>query len=150
MINLAYKLFASPAGYTVPPPSRGSADAAGLDLRACIDEPIVIEPGESAVFPLGVAVHIPRGHVGIMAGRSSLGVKHCISLCNSIGVIDADYRGELNAALINLGKQPYTITQGERIVQLVIVPFVAATPVVADELEETERGAGGFGSTGKF
>ena len=148
-MTLKIKILPSPEGYTVPLPSAATAGSAGLDLAACLDRPVTLRPGEIAVIPCGAAVEIPAGHVGLVFGRSGLGIKHGVTLANSVGVIDSDYRGELRAGLINRSGEPYTVQPGERIAQLVILPYAACTPVLADELSESDRGAGGFGSTGR-
>jgi dUTP pyrophosphatase len=130
-------------------PSRGSAHAAGFDLRAAVDSPLTLEPGQRALVPTGIAIAIPNGFEGQVRGRSGLALKHGIALVNAPGTIDADYRGEIGVILINLGQEPFTIQRGERIAQLVIAQVAMAELAVADSLEETPRGAAGFGSTGK-
>ncbi len=127
--------------------------AAGLDLTACLPrnsmpESITIAPSEIVKVPLGFACAIPAGYGGQVRPRSGLSTKHGISLPNAPGTVDADYRGEMFIALINLGTEPYTISHGERIAQLVIAPVVRASFYEVDELDETQRGASGFGSTG--
>ena len=130
-----------------------SAEAAGVDLRACIDEPMVIEPGKICKIPTGIALSaedaVARPFAYLLFGRSGLGVKHGITLANSVGVIDSDYRGEIVAGLINQSDEPYTVQPMERVAQLVLVPIERMSFSVAQELDETVRGAGGFGSTGK-
>lgn len=121
---------------------------AGADLRASLDEPVEIAPGRSQWVPTGVAVGIPAGHVGLLFPRSGLACKHGICLANGVGVIDSGYRGEIRAKLLNLGDGAYTVTPGDRICQLVIVPFTTALFECVDALDGTERGSGGFGSTG--
>lgn len=127
-------------------PERGSADAAGLDLRAAASA--IIPPGGRERVSTGVRVAIPRGHVGLLFGRSSLASKRDLRPSNAVGVIDADYRGPVLADLRNDGQAPREIAAGERIVQLVIVPVPAVTLQAVEELSSTERGGGGFGSTG--
>ena len=129
-------------------PQRQTAGSAGFDLCACIQEPVVLEPGDSALFPTGLAAEIPQGHVGLIFTRSGLGVKHGIALSNGVGVIDSDYRGEIRVGLTNLSDTPYTVQPGDRVAQLAVMPVVRARVVQAQELDETGRGAGGFGSTG--
>ena len=148
-MDLKVKLIPSPEGYTVPLPAAATAGSAGLDLAACIDAPVTLEPGRIAVLPSGLAAEIPAGHVGLVFGRSGLGIRHGITPANSVGVIDSDYRGEIKVGLINLGESAYTIQPGERIAQLVILPYAACTPVVVENVSVSERGAGGFGSTGR-
>ena len=130
-------------------PRRATPGAAGLDLCACLDAPLTLAPGQLALAPTGVAVEIPEGMVGLLFGRSGLGVKHGVCLSNGVGVIDADYRGEICAGLCNVGSAPYEIQPGERVAQLVLLPIAAPQPEEAEELTETARGAGGFGSTGR-
>lgn len=130
-------------------PERQTPGSAGYDLCACIQDPAVIGPGDTGVFPTGLALEIPEGHVGLVFCRSGLGVKHGISLPNCVGVIDSDYRGELVVPLRNFGDKPYTVQPGERIAQLVIVPVALPRLEEARELSSTQRGTGGFGSTGR-
>ena len=119
---------------------------AGLDLR--ITEDVWLRPGERKMVPTGVRVAIPEGYVGLCFPRSGLASKHGISLSNSVGVIDSGYRGVIGATLINHDKKPHMLYKGERVCQLVIVPFVACELEIVEELDETERGEGGFGSSG--
>ncbi len=130
-------------------PERQTPGSAGYDLCACIQEPVVLEPGDSFAFPTGLAAEIPAGCVGLMFTRSSMGVKHGITLPNSVGVIDSDYRGELVVPLQNYGKEPYAVQPGERVAQLIIVPVALPRLEEARELSSTQRGTGGFGSTGR-
>lgn len=131
-------------------PQRATEGAAGLDLRACIDAPVTLAPGGLAMFPSGIAVSLPgSGYAAFVFARSGLGVKHGISLSNGVGVIDSDYRGEICVGLCNLGTQPYEIQPGERIAQLVVMPVCPLPVQEAAELDQTQRGAGGFGSTGR-
>lgn len=130
-------------------PQRQTEGAAGYDLRACVEEPVVLEPGDSFAFPTGLAAEIPAGCVGLVFTRSSMGVKHGITLPNSVGVIDSDYRGELVVPLQNYGKEPYAVQPGERVAQLVIIPVCLPLLEEARELSSTQRGTGGFGSTGR-
>ena len=130
-------------------PQRQTEGAAGYDLRACVEAPVTLEPGEGYSFPTGLAGEIPQGLVGLIFCRSGLGVKHGISLPNCVGVIDSDYRGELVVPLRNFGDGTYTIQPGERIAQLVIVPVALPRLEEARELSSTQRGTGGFGSTGQ-
>ena len=130
-------------------PQRQTEGAAGYDLRACVEAPVTLEPGEGYSFPTGLAGEIPQGLVGLIFCRSGLGVKHGISLPNCVGVIDSDYRGELIVPLRNFGDKAYTIQPGERIAQLVLVPVFLPPVAEVEELSETQRGTGGFGSTGK-
>lgn len=130
-------------------PQRQTEGSAGFDLQACIEAPVTLAPGGSYAFPTGIAAEIPQGCAGLMFTRSSMGVKHGITLPNSVGVIDSDYRGELIVPLRNFGDKPYTVQPGERIAQLVIVPVALPRLEEARELSSTQRGTGGFGSTGR-
>ena len=130
-------------------PTYGSAEAAGADLYACLDESLVINPGESVFVPTGLAMEIPRGYAGLIYARSGLACKRDLAPANKVGVIDSDYRGEFIVVLHNHGNQPQEITHGERIAQLVITPVLTPGFVNSDELTDTVRSAGGFGSTGK-
>lgn len=132
-------------------PVYGSEGAAAADLCAvCAEDGIVIQPNQRVMVPTGIGVEIPQGYVGLLFARSSLGVKHGISLSNGVGVIDSDYRGEIKVGLINLSDSQYTLLPGERIAQLAIMPVVSAAFVQAETLQETARGEGGFGSTGRI
>ena len=131
-------------------PTRGTAGSAGADLYACIDESITIKPGDLKLIPTGIAIALPDSSVvAYLYARSGLGVKHGICLSNGVGVIDSDYRGEVCVGLCNVSDMPYTIEPQERIAQMVISPVIIPELTECDELDETERGAGGFGSTGK-
>ena len=131
-------------------PAYQTLGAAGLDLAACLPEgsPVTIEPGAIVLIPTGLAVAIPHGFEGQVRARSGLSTKHGIGLPNAPGTIDSDYRGELRVALINLGRQAFTVTHGMRIAQLVIAPIAHAVIEEVDALDDTARGSGGFGSTG--
>ena len=138
-------------GVTIHLPKRGTAGAAGMDLFAAISEPVTIAPGELVKIPTGVAIGLPGPEtVGLIYARSGLAVKHGIALSNSVGVIDSDYRGELIVGLCNLSRTAFTIQPEERIAQLVIAPVYLAKIVQTEDLDETERAAGGFGSTGRY
>lgn len=130
-------------------PVYGSQDAAGADLYACVGDRTVIEPGCTVMIPTGIAVAIPRGYVGLIFARSGLGIKRGLAPANKVGVIDADYRGEIMVALHNHSNAAQVIEPFERVAQMAIVPFVQVSYEEADELDETERGIGGFGSTGR-
>ena len=130
-------------------PQRQTEGAAGYDLCACLEAPVTLQPGEGYPFPTGLAAEIPQGYTGMVFCRSGLGVKHGISLPNCGGVIDSDYRGELVVPLRNFGDGTYTIQPGERIAQLVIMPVLLPEIVEVEELSQTQRGQGGFGSTGR-
>ena len=130
-------------------PQRQTEGAAGYDLCACLEAPVTLEPGEGFSFPTGFAAEIPQGLVGLVFCRSGLAVKYGVSLPNCVGVIDSDYRGELIVPLRNFGDKPYTVQPGERIAQLVIIPVCLPLLEEAEELSSTQRGTGGFGSTGR-
>lgn len=130
-------------------PTYGSEESAGADLYACLDESITILPGKSYLFHIGIAMEIPSGYVGLVFARSGLATKKGLAPANKVGVIDADYRGEIMVPLFNQSDEPRVIEHGERIAQLVITPFVAAKWNVVNELECTNRGENGFGSTGR-
>lgn len=131
-------------------PSRGTQGSAGLDLCACIDSPLTLNGGDTALIPTGIAIALPSANYGAFVfPRSGIAVKHGIGLLNSVGVIDSDYRGEIMVGVINQKKEPYTIESGERIAQMVIMPVSMMPTEEVAELDETDRGAGGFGSTGK-
>lgn len=129
-------------------PKYGSADAAGADLYAVMDEPLTLAPGQTALVHTGLAVEIPTGFVGLVCARSGLATKRGLAPANKVGVIDADYRGEVMVALHNHGVEAQTIDHGERVAQLVLVPYLTADYEQAQDLSDTDRGAGGFGSTG--
>lgn len=130
-------------------PAYGSAAAAGADLYAVLDAPLTLVAGETVPVRTGLAVEIPAGFVGLVCARSGLATKRGLAPANKVGVIDADYRGEILVALHNHGTAPQTVDPGERIAQLVLVPYLTAAYEEADSLTDTVRGAGGFGSTGR-
>ena len=129
-------------------PTYGSEYAAGADLYACIDKPIVIKKRETVFIPTGLSMEIPEGLVGLIYARSGLGSKKGLAPANKVGVIDSDYRGEIMVALHNHSKQDYELQVGERIAQMVFTPYYMAT-FKEEKLSSTKRGTGGFGSTGK-
>ena len=130
-------------------PTYGSAEAAGADLYACLQEQVTIEPGATAFVPTGLAMELPQGYVGLIYARSGLACKKGLAPANKVGVIDSDYRGEFIVALHNHGNQAQTVASGERIAQLVIAPVFTPGFEETDVLSDTQRSAGGFGSTGK-
>lgn len=137
-------------GDTIPFPFYASAGAAAMDLHACVEAPVTVAPRDLVSIPTGIAIALPSAdHVALVFARSGLGIKHGISLANGVGVIDSDYRGEISVGLTNLSDVPYTIQPGDRIAQLAVMPVVRAQLTQVDELDKTDRGAGGFGSTGK-
>lgn len=129
-------------------PTRGTDGAAGFDLYACIDEPMTLNKGDTALIPTGIAIAVPNKYAAFIHSRSGLSIKKGICLLNSVGVVDSDYRGEVCVGVIKATDGPYTIEPFERIAQMVIKPVEIPTLVETTELDETERGAGGFGSTG--
>ena len=130
-------------------PTYGSAFAAGADLYACLEEPVTIGPGETYWVSTGIALEVPVGCAGLVYARSSLGAKRGLAPANKVGVVDSDYRGEVRVVLFNHSPEPQTINPGERVAQFVITPVVTPQYVEAEELLDTDRGTGGFGSTGE-
>ena len=130
-------------------PVRATSGSAGFDLCAALEAPLTLAPGKLASVPTGIAVKLPEGSVGLLFGRSGLGVKHGITLSNSVGVIDSDYTGEIIVGLCNVSDEPYTVMPLDRIAQLIVASPLPVTLVPAETLGETERGEGGFGSTGR-
>lgn len=120
-----------------------------MDLRAALDAPVVLQPGKRALVPTGLYLGLPEGYEAQIRARSGLAIRHGIGLVNGIGTIDSDYRGEICVALINLGEEPFTVQDGDRIAQMVIARYERVEWEPAENLGETERGAGGFGHTGK-
>lgn len=148
-MKLQIKPLSEKIGTDIPLPYYATAGAAAMDLHACIDAPITLPAGERALIPTGLAVAIPAGYVGIVAVRSSMGIKNGVTLANGIGVIDSDYRGPLGMCLLNTTKEPYTVQPGDRVAQLMLLPVAQAELEVVTELDETARGQGGIGSTGR-
>lgn len=137
-------------GDSLPLPAYGTEGSAGLDLRACLDDPLVLEPGQTELIGTGLAIHIADpGLAAMILPRSGLGHKHGIVLGNLVGLIDSDYQGELMISCWNRGQSTFTIEPGERIAQLVLVPVVQARFEWVESFEESDRGAGGFGHTGR-
>ena len=129
-------------------PTYGSEFAAGADLYACLEEAVTIAPQQTKLIPTGLAMEIPLGWAGLIYARSGLATKRGLAPANKVGVVDPDYRGEIMVSLHNHGTEPQTVEAGERIAQLVLTPYLTARFLEAEELSETVRGAGGFGSTG--
>jgi len=146
----AIRIMSLPHGAELPLPQYQSVLAAGLDLLAAVpaDDPLELEPGARALIPTGVAIALPAGHEGQVRPRSGLAVRHGVTVLNSPGTIDADYRGEVQVILINLGDESFVVTRGMRIAQLVVAPTYRAKFIEVDRLGETERASRGFGSTG--
>ena len=132
-------------------PAYETADAAGMDLRAAVgeDAPVTLKPGERAMIPTGLTIALPAGHEAQVRPRSGLAARHGVTCLNTPGTIDADYRGEVKVILINLGQEAFVIRRGERIAQMVIAPVTRAELSIVATLDETQRGSGGFGSTGR-
>ena len=135
-------------GQGLPLPATATAMSAGADLLAAVTEPLTLEPGARALVPTGVAIQLPEGFEAQVRPRSGLALNHGVTLLNSPGTIDADYRGEIGVVLVNLGTEPFRVTRGMRIAQLVVQPVSRVRWREADTLDDTGRGAGGFGSTG--
>ena len=149
-MELNVKALSPKIGAEIPAPFYASAGAAAMDLHACVDQAVTIPAGGRAVIPTGIAIALPSGgYVALVFARSGLGIKHGIAPANCVGVIDSDYRGEILVGLQNSGDTDFTIQPGERIAQLMVTPVVQAELKIVDELDDTQRGAGGFGSTGK-
>lgn len=137
-----------PHASDLPLPAYETPSSAGMDLRAAISEPIIMEPGQRILIPTGLQMALPVGFEAQVRPRSGLAIKHGITMLNSPGTIDADYRGEIKVIAINHGSESFTISHGDRIAQLIIAPVVQAQIQEVDDLDETLRGSGGFGSTG--
>ncbi len=137
-----------PHAEDLPLPGYESASAAGMDIRAALDEPITLKPGERILIPTGLQMALPDGYEAQIRPRSGLAIRNGITMLNSPGTIDADYRGEVKVITINHGQEDFTVNHGDRIAQMVIAPVVQLSIEEVDSLDETERGAGGFGSTG--
>ena len=146
MVTLKIRTLPHFAG--LPLPAYQSEQAAGLDLPAAVEEPLLLSPGRRAAVPTGLALELPEGYEAQVRPRSGLALKQGVTVLNSPGTVDADYRGEVKVILINLGEEDFLIERGMRIAQLVVAPVTQARIEVAAELEESGRGAGGFGSTG--
>jgi dUTP pyrophosphatase len=149
MINITVSLKVLPHGEGLPLPAYATPDSAGVDLIAALDAPLVLAPGERKDIPTGLAMALPQGWEGQVRPRSGLALRQGLTVLNSPGTIDADYRGEMRVILINLGQTAVTIARGDRIAQLVIAPVSRAAWDVVEVLPETQRGTGGFGSTGR-
>lgn len=149
-MELRIKPLSPLVGTSIPLPRFATGGAACMDLCACIESPLTLAAGQRALVPTGIAIALPSAdYVALVFARSGLGIKKGVCLSNGVGVIDSDYRGEIGVGLVNLGDEPYTVQPGDRIAQLMVVPVVQPTINVVDELDETDRGAGGFGSTGR-
>lgn len=150
MKQVKLKILDGRLGREIPIPQYATKGSAGIDLRACLKEKLVVEPGQTHLIPTGMAIHIEDPSLAaIILPRSGLGHKHGIVLGNLVGLIDSDYQGELMVSCWNRGLLPFTIEIGERLAQLVLVPVVQAKFIHVDDFEQTERGSGGFGSSGR-
>jgi dUTP pyrophosphatase len=150
MQKIELKILDSRLGDEFPLPDYATAGSAGMDLRALLDEPLDLEPGETTLIPTGMAIHVADPSLAaIILPRSGLGHKHGIVLGNLVGLIDSDYQGQLFVSCWNRGKQSFRVEVGERIAQLVVVPVVHASFEIVDEFDTSERGAGGFGHSGR-
>lgn len=149
-MELKIKAVSPKIGRELPLPTFATDGAAAMDLCACIDTPVTIPAGARTVIPSGIAIALPSpDYVALLFSRSGMGIKSGISLSNSVGVIDSDYRGEIGVGLHNTSDADYTVHPGDRIAQLMITPVIRPTVTLVDELPASERGAGGFGSTGR-
>jgi dUTP pyrophosphatase len=150
MHQIDVKILDPRLGDQFPLPGYATPGSAGMDLRACLDEPLILKPGQTELIPSGIALHISDpGLAATILPRSGLGHKHGIVLGNLVGLIDSDYQGQIFISCWNRGDQAFTIEPGERIAQLVILPVVQATLNIVNEFDKSERGEGGFGHTGK-
>lgn len=148
-MSLRVPLSRLPHGQGLPLPGYATDGAAGLDLAAAVEAPLTLAPGERALVPTGIAIALPEGYEAQVRPRSGFAIKHGVTVLNSPGTVDADYRGEIRVILINLGQAPVTIVRSERIAQLVIAPVLRAVLEETETLPASARGAGGFGSTGR-
>ena len=146
MTDVAVKIL--PHGEGLPLPAYATAGAAGMDLCAAVDAPVTLQPGERSLIPSGLAIALPQGFEAQLRPRSGLALKNGVTVLNSPGTIDCDYRGELKALLINHGEAPFVVERGMRIAQLVVAPVTRASLIAVEDLDQTERGGGGYGSTG--
>lgn len=148
--TLQVKILDPRIGKELPLPEYATQGSAGLDLRACLDEELVLEPGQTTLIPTGLSIYIADPNLcAMLLPRSGLGHKHGVVLGNLVGLIDSDYQGQLMVSCWNRGHQTFTLTPGERIAQMVLVPVVQAEFEIVDDFTETERGEGGFGSSGR-
>ena len=149
-MELKFKAIHPKVGREIPLPQFATPGSAAMDLRACLDGPVTLQAGARSVIPTGLAMALPSAdYVALVFARSGLGIKKGVCLSNGVGVIDSDYRGEIAVGLVNLSGEDYTVQPGDRIAQLMVVPVVQPTVTLADELDETDRGSGGLGSTGR-
>jgi dUTP pyrophosphatase len=150
MKKLQVRVLDPRVGQDIALPGRATAGSAGLDLRACIDAPLVLEPGQTHLVPTGIAIHLADpGLAAVLLPRSGLGHKHGIVLGNLVGLIDSDYQGQVMVSVWNRGSHPFTIEPGERIAQMIVVPVVQVELEIVQQFGASARGAGGFGSSGR-
>jgi len=150
MQSIDFTIVDTRIGNSIELPSYASNGSAGLDLRACVDKELLVSPGDTHLIPTGIAIYIrDPGYAGLIVPRSGLGHKHGIVLGNLVGLIDSDYQGQLFVSCWNRGETPYNVAEGERIAQLVIVPVAQVKFNQVESFDDSERGTGGFGSTGK-
>lgn len=149
-MELKFKALNPKIGREIPLPQFATPGSAAMDLRACIDRPVTIRAGERTVVPTGLAMALPSAdYVALLFARSGLGIRNGVCLSNGVGVIDSDYRGEIGVGLVNLSQEAYTVQPGDRIAQLMVVPVERPTVSLVEDLDDTSRGSGGFGSTGR-
>ena len=149
-MELKFKALNPKIGREIPLPQLATPGSAAMDLRACIDRPVTIRAGERTVVPTGLAMALPSAdYVALLFARSGLGIRKGVCLSNGVGVIDSDYRGEIGVGLVNLSQEAYTVQPGDRIAQLMVVPVERPTVSLVEDLDDTSRGSGGFGSTGR-
>ena len=149
-MELKFKALNPKIGREIPLPQFATPGSAAMDLRACIDRPVTIRAGERTVVPTGLAMGLPSAdYVALLFARSGLGIRKGVCLSNGVGVIDSDYRGEIGVGLVNLSQEAYTVQPGDRIAQLMVVPVERPTVSLVEDLDDTSRGSGGFGSTGR-
>lgn len=150
MRKLQVRILDARVGRDIALPERATAGSAGLDLRACLDTPLLLEPGQTHLVPTGIAIHLDDpGLAAVLLPRSGLGHRHGIVLGNLVGLIDSDYQGQVMVSVWNRGDHPFTIEPGERIAQMIVVPVVQVEFEVVADFDATPRGAGGFGSSGR-
>ena len=149
-MELKFKALNPKIGREIPLPQFATPGSAAMDLRACIDRPVTIRAGERTVVPTGLAMALPSAdYVALLFARSGLGIRKGVCLSNGVGVIDSDYRGEIGVGLVNLSQEAYTVQPGDRIAQLMVVPVERPTVSLVEDLDDTSRGSGGCGSTGR-
>ncbi|MEQ8862772.1 MAG: dUTP diphosphatase [Thalassobaculum sp.] len=147
-MTVAVRISRLPHAADLPLPAYETAGAAGMDLRAALEAPVVLAPGERTAVPTGIAVALPEGYEAQVRARSGLARRHGIAMVNAPGTVDSDYRGEILVLLVNLGREPFTVARGDRIAQMVVAPVARVAWEEVPTLDATGRGAGGFGSTG--